>query len=146
MATTVEQPTIRPAGVIIIALYNIFGGLMISLLFSVVFLLGNLFFTLPAKFSLLVFLLFLFVFLLAILLFVAAYGLWTFKAWGWHLNFYLYLIAIPLMIGLFIIDPDLRNVEATFSVAISLIASIAIVYYLRKEEIKRLYIRKTLYG
>lgn len=146
MATTVEQPTIRPAGVIIIALYNIFGGLMISLLFSVVFLLGNLFFTLPAKFSLLVFLLFLFVFLLAILLFVAAYGLWTFKAWGWHLNFYLYLIAIPLMIGLFIIDPDLKNVEATFSVAISLIASIAIVYYLRKEEIKRLYIRKTLYG
>ncbi|MEE9327961.1 MAG: hypothetical protein V3U71_11800 [Cocleimonas sp.] len=141
-----EQAIERPAGVIVIALYNIFGGLTISLMFSVVFLLGNLMLTISAEFSLLVFLFFLLVFTLAIMMFAAAYGLWTFKAWGWHLNFWLYLIAIPLMIGFLIFDPDSRKLEAAFSIGISLIASIAIVYYLRKDQIKRLYIRKTVYG
>jgi hypothetical protein len=142
-----NQVTIeRPAGVIIIALYNIFGGLMITLMFSVILLMGSLIFTTSPEYSLLVFLFFLLVFILAIMMFAAAYGLWTFKTWGWHLNFWLYLIAIPLMIGFLIFDPDSRKIEAAFSIGISLIASIAIVYYLRKEEIKRLYINKITYG
>jgi len=135
-----DQPIEKPVGIILIAIYNIFDA--VSILFILLMLLllfGTFLHSPPISFILFGFTLLVIIFAFVVVLFKAAFGLWQFKPWAWSLNYWLYLLAIPLMILFLIIDKDLRSLEGLFSVGVSLVASIAIVLYLRREPIKRLY-------
>lgn len=104
----------KPVGIVLIAIYSAFSGL-ISFLGGLVFMLASAIPNIPAWFYILsmVFILF------GVLLFASVYGLWSFQSWGWIFTFWLYVVSIPLgIISIFPIWPDSKmSVGYSFSIA-----------------------------
>ena len=78
--------------------------------------------------------------LIAVIYFLSAYGLWLFESWGWRFTFWFYVIDIPC--NIFLIFPIFNSemtADNTFSQLIIIVVAIAIIFYIRRNDIKDLY-------
>jgi hypothetical protein len=126
----------KPIGIVLIAISNAIGGLLLALI-GVLFMLAGGLPDIPAWIPLLGFILL----LLGYLYLAATYGLWSLQVWGLNLTFWLYIIAIPLgIIFMFPIFPGQEmTVGNTILQLVEIALSVLIIYYLSQPNVKRLF-------
>jgi len=126
----------KPIGIVLIAISNAIGGLLLALI-GVLFMLAGGLPDIPAWIPLLGFILL----FLRCLYLAATYGLWSLQTWGLNLTFWLYIIAIPLgIIFMFPIFPGQEmTVGNTIHQLVGIGLSILVIYYLSQPNVKSLF-------
>jgi len=123
----------KPAGIVAIVVYSVFGGVL-CLALGGVLMLASAMPKAPAEFGAL----FYFITIIGIVGLVSAYGLWTLQVWGRILTMVIYGISIPTSIYSAVTDQSQNLMILNIGGAISSI--IVVVYLLRAQTL--LYFRQ----